>query len=74
METNEQVKTALLQEAEAEIIRLLKQVEGVREGDLKGVEHEVLSSMFALGRRVLERVIQEQVKTKEEPQAGRLWT
>lgn len=67
METNEQVKAALLQEAEAEIIRLLKQVEGLKEGDLRGVEHEVLSSMFALGRRVLERVIQEQVKTKEEP-------
>jgi len=67
METNEQMKTALLQEAEAEITKLLRQVEGLREGDLKGVEHEVLSSMFALGRRVLERVIQEQVKTKEEP-------
>ena len=61
------MKTTLIQEAEAEIRKLLKRVEELNEGDLKGVEHEVLTSMFALGRSVLERVVQEQVKTREAP-------
>ncbi|HEU5380524.1 MAG TPA: ISKra4 family transposase [Ktedonobacteraceae bacterium] len=67
METNEALRKTVLHEAEAEIITLLKRVDELNEGDLRGVEHEVLTSMFALGRRVLERVIQEQVNIKEVP-------
>jgi hypothetical protein len=47
METNEALKTALIQEAEVEMIALLKGVQKLTEGDLKGVEHEVLTRMFA---------------------------
>ena len=67
METNEVLKTALVHEAEAEIVKLLKQIEELKEGDLKGVEHEVLTRMFALGRSMLERLIQDQVQTREIP-------
>jgi hypothetical protein len=67
METNEVLKTALVQEAEAEIMKLLKRVEEIEEGDLKGVEQEVLTRMFAVGCRMLERVLQEQVNAKEIP-------
>lgn len=67
METNEVLKTAPVHEAEAESVKLLKQVEELKEGDLKGVEHEVLTRMFALGRSMLERLIQDQVQTREIP-------
>jgi hypothetical protein len=36
-------------------------------GDLKGVEHEVLASVFAIGRTILERIIQAQSETGEAP-------
>lgn len=67
METNEVLKTTLVQEAEAEIIHLLRHIQELKVGDLKGVEHEVLTRMFALGRKVLERLIQEQTEAGEAP-------
>lgn len=67
METNEQVKTTLVQEAEAEVVQLLKRVQELKGGDLKGVEQEVLTSMFALGRKTLERLIQAHPETVEAP-------
>lgn len=63
METNEALKMALVQEAEAAVKQLLKRVQNLSAGDLKGVEHEVLTSMFALGRTTLERLIQGQAQT-----------
>ena len=47
METNEALKTTVVQEAEAEIMKLLKRVQEMKVGDLKGVEQEVLKRMFA---------------------------
>lgn len=67
METNETVTMALIQEAEAELIKLLKRVEGLKEGDLKGVESEVLTSVFTLGRKVLEQVVQGQPEMEKAP-------
>ncbi len=67
METNEQLKTTLVQEAEAEVMKLLTRVQELNVGDLKGVEHEVLASVFALGRTTLERIIQGQSETSEAP-------
>lgn len=67
METNEQLKTTLVQEAEAEVMKLLKRVQELQVGDLKGVEQEVLTSMFAIGRTTLERIIQAQQETVETP-------
>jgi hypothetical protein len=67
METNEQVKMALVQEVEAEVVNLLKRVQELKVGDLKGVEQEVLTSMFTLGRKTLERLIQAQPEMVEAP-------
>ncbi len=67
METNEQVKTALVQEAEHEIVNLLKRMQELKAGDLQGVEQEVLASMFRLGRTTLQGLIQAQVETQETP-------
>ena len=67
METNEQVKMALVQEVEAEVVNLFKRVQELKVGDLKGVEQEVLTSMFSLGRKTLERLIQAQPETVEAP-------
>ena len=36
METNETAKGAQYQEAEQELLKLLKEVDGLEEGDLKG--------------------------------------
>ena len=67
METNEQLKTTLVQEAEAEIVKLLKRVQELKVGDLKGVEHEVLTSVFAIGRTALACLIQAQPETLAAP-------
>jgi hypothetical protein len=67
METNEALKMTLVQEAEAEIMKRLTRVEELNEGDLKGVEQEVLTRMCALGRSLLERVIEEQVNRRQSP-------
>jgi hypothetical protein len=67
MEPNEPLKTTLVQEAEAEVAKLLKRVQDLKAGDLKGVEQEVLAGMFALGRTTLERLIQAQPETVEAP-------
>jgi hypothetical protein len=67
METNEPLQTTLIQEAEAEVGKLLKRVQDLKAGDLKGVEQEVLASMFALGRTTLERIMQAQPETEEAP-------
>jgi hypothetical protein len=67
METNEQLQTTLVQEAEAEMVKLLKRVQDLKVGDLKGVEHEVLTSVFAIGRKTLERIIQAQPETVQAP-------
>ena len=58
METNEALQRTLLQEAEAEVRQLLKQVQDLNVGDLKGVEQAVLTSVFAWGRKALGRLIQ----------------
>lgn len=67
METNEALKTTMMREAETEIVKLLTRVEAVQVGDLRGVEREVLSSVFALGRRMLEQVVQNQPETQQAP-------
>lgn len=67
METNAALQTTLLQAAEAEMKHLLTRVEVLGVGDLKGVEQEVLSSVFALGRHALEQIIQAQPETIQAP-------
>lgn len=67
METNEDLKSALRQEAEKVLEELLIQTRSLEEGDLQGLEQQILSAMIALGRTCLERVVNEQAKRMGSP-------
>jgi hypothetical protein len=60
MKTDESLKAKLMQAAEAEIVQLMEQMPSLEEGDLMGVEEEVLKMIFRLGRTVLEEVVTRQ--------------
>ena len=54
METNETAKGAQYREAEQELMKLLEEVEGLEEGDLKGLEQKIYQGIFNIGRKVME--------------------
>lgn len=54
METNEIAKGAQYREAEQELLKLLKEVEGLEEGDLKGLEQMIYQGIFKIGRKIME--------------------
>ena len=56
METNEKLKTALLQETEKAIVETIEQLQTVKEGDLQTLEHQVLTACISLGRTILEHI------------------
>ena len=51
METNETAKGAQYQEAEQELMKLIEAVEGIEEGDLKGLEETIYQGIFKIGRK-----------------------
>lgn len=57
METNEQLKTALLQEAEKAMMEMLTELDQVKEGDLQTLEQKVLTTCLSLGRGMLESIL-----------------
>lgn len=57
METNEAVKRALWRETEAELVKLVERIEDVREGDLKELEQQVMETIFAIGRGLMETIL-----------------
>ena len=67
METNEQLKLALVQEAEQEILKLIEQVETIPEGDLQTLEQSVLRGCLALGRTMLEQILNHTAHEAESP-------
>ena len=70
METNETAKGAQYQAAEQELLNLIKEVEGLEEGDLKGVEQKIYQGIFKIDRKVMEgRMRKEQ---ESEPVATKL--
>ncbi len=75
METNETAKGAQYHEAEQELLKLLKEVEGLEEGDLKGLEQKIYQGIFKIGQKVMEcRMRQgqegEPVPTKRQGECG----
>jgi hypothetical protein len=54
METNEAAKGAQYQEAEQELLNLIEEVEGLEEGDLKGLEEKIYEGIFKIGRKLME--------------------
>jgi hypothetical protein len=54
METNETAKGEQYQEAEKELMKLIEEVEGIKEGDLKGLEEKIYQGIFKIGRKLME--------------------
>lgn len=69
MKTDESMKATLIQTAEAEITQVVERIQSLEEGDLMGVEEEVLKMIFRLGRTVLEELVTGQ--TEQETPAER---
>ncbi len=59
METKDELKRALMQEAEAGVLKLLEQLHRLPEGDLKGLEHQVMETIFEIGRAWMQSVLSE---------------
>ncbi len=57
METSDGVQTALSQQAEAQVLKLLKNLQQVKKGDLKGLEQQVMETVFELGRGWIESIL-----------------
>jgi hypothetical protein len=57
METNEQIKSALRNTLEDELETFLKQVSQITEGELKQLEEQVVKSSQAIGRKLMEGVL-----------------
>lgn len=57
METNEMLKMALVQKAEAAIVKIMEQLEKVVEGDLNTLEQTVMSTCLAVEQQWLEAVL-----------------
>jgi hypothetical protein len=75
METNEAVKRALWRETEAELVKLVERIEDVGEGDLKELEQQVLETIFAIGRGLMESILnrgeqEERAATRREGSCG----
>lgn len=70
METNETLKTALLQETETAIFKMMEQLQSLPEGDLNHLEQIVLSTCLAVGQHWLEEVLNHP-RAENHPQARR---
>jgi hypothetical protein len=67
METSEGMKTALRQQAEAGVLKLLESLQTLKEGDLKELEQQVMATMFAVGRGWMESVLSDGVPEERAP-------
>lgn len=70
METNESLKTALLQETEVTILKLIEQLQTLSEGNLQELEQSVVSVCLSMGQRWLETVLNHP-RSENRPQARR---
>lgn len=62
MKTDEGMKATLIQAAEAEIVQVVERLQELAEGDLMGVEEEVLKMVFRLGRTVMQECVNRQTE------------
>ena len=67
METNEKLKIALLQETEKEMLKMIDQLEMIKEGDLQTLEQSVLRACLSLGRTMLEQILTHAGEEAERP-------
>jgi hypothetical protein len=67
METNEKLKRALLQETEKEMLKMIDQLETIKEGDLQTLEQSVLKASLSLGRTMMEQILNHREEQAERP-------
>ena len=67
METSQGMEKGLLQEAEAEVRTLVQSLQPLKEGDLKGLEQQIMASVFRMGRRWMEQVLTASDAQAKEP-------
>jgi hypothetical protein len=67
METSEGMENVLLHEADAEVRQLLQSLQTLPQGDLKGLEQQIMASVFHIGRRWLEQVLTASDVQAQEP-------
>jgi hypothetical protein len=67
METSERVEKGLMQEAEAGVLQLLQSLQSLKEGDLKGLEQQIMATVFSLGRKWMEQVLSASDAEAKEP-------
>jgi len=67
METNEKLKMALLQETEQELLKMIDDVETIKEGDLQTLEQSVLKACLSLGRTMMEQILNHTAQEAERP-------
>jgi hypothetical protein len=67
METNEQLKLALLQETEKEMLKIIEQLETIQEGGLQTLEQSVLRACLSVGRTMMEQILNHTAEEAERP-------
>ena len=67
METKDGLKRALMQEAEAGVLKLLEQLQKLPQGDLKGLEQQVMETIFEIGRGWMQSVLSEAAPEEQAP-------
>jgi hypothetical protein len=70
METNEQIKSALRKTVEDELEQFLEQVSELAEGDLEKLEEQAVKTSQAMGRGLLEGVLNSRLR-EQRPEARR---
>lgn len=69
METNEYLEKALIQVAESQVKQFMESLENLKEGDLKSLEEQVLSTINAIGCLIMETTLS--AKTGEQTAANK---
>nr|HET6901966.1 ISKra4 family transposase [Ktedonobacteraceae bacterium] len=67
METNEQLKIVLMQEMEKEILKMIDDLEMIKEGDLQTLEQSVLRACLSVGRTMMEQILNHTAQEAERP-------
>jgi hypothetical protein len=67
METSQGVQTVLIQQAEVGVRQLLESLQTLEEGDLKGLEQQVLETIFAVGRERMASILNEPTPEERAP-------
>src|SRR5690349_14632039 len=67
METSKGMENVLLQEAKVEVRNLLQSLQSLKEGDLKGLEQQIMTSVFRIGRRWMQQMLSASGTQAKEP-------